>query len=282
MPTRTNIKPFRASRFRTARSHYTTMPTRTNIKPGPTLTLSELDSMMENISKTERDLKQKNWEEREKLESFQRKRESLKREMDYLKRCLVMDSTGVKDSNLGTVKENEDPDLTSIFVSVMHMNIEQNGLIQEHSKHEKGSKCLNQRGDVLQQLIDHHLKKHPVVKDSDLEIIGDNEDPDDEEDGMSMDTRSLMDYSRTPSTKKKHAGSVPSLERNDHLKKHRVIDHSGVKASDLKIIGDNEDPDDEEDGMSMDTRSLMDYSQTPSTKKQHAGLVPSWKAMGSK
>jgi hypothetical protein len=185
------------------------MPTRTNIKPGPTLTLSKLDSMMENISKTERDLKQKNWEEREKLESFQRKRESLKRKMDY-------------------------------------------------------------------------LKKHPVVKDSDLEIIGDNEDPDDEEDGMSMDTRSLMDYSRTPSTKKKHAGSVPSLERNDHLKKHRVIDHSGVKASDLKIIGDNEDPDDEEDGMSMDTRSLMDYSQTPSTKKQHAGLVPSWKAMGSK
>jgi hypothetical protein len=116
------------------------------------------------------------------------------------------------------------------------------------------------------------LSTHRVVKDSDFDIIGDNKDPDDEEDGMSIDTRSHIDYSRTPSMKKKHVGSVPSWKRNDRLKKHRVIYYSGVSH--------------EEDSMSirsMDTnRSYMDDSQPPSTKKQHAGLVLSWKAMGSK
>jgi hypothetical protein len=241
------------------------MPTRTNIKPGP----SALDLMMENILETQEALKQKERKQGKEMESLEQKVESLKREM----RPSLLHSTDVKDSILGTVKENEDPEVTStLIVRMKNIKIKQNILIQEHAKQEEERNFLSQKLDVLRQSIDH-MKMHRVVKDSDLEIIGDNEDPDDEEDGMSMDTsRSYMHDSQPPSTKKKHGGSVPSCKSFDHLKKHRIIDNSGVSH--------------EEDSMSirsMDTsRSYMHDSQPPSTKKQHAGLAPSWKAMGSK
>jgi hypothetical protein len=143
----------RAYRFRPDRSHSTTMPTRTNIKPGQGY---DLDSMMENISEKQEALKQKEWKQGKEMESLERKAESLKREMDLLKRPFVMDFTGVKDSILGTVKDNEDPELTSkLIVSMTNMKNEQKHLIQEHSEHEEGRKFLNQKVYVLRQRFEH-------------------------------------------------------------------------------------------------------------------------------